>query len=80
MQDDKEFYDNRLDLFTHGGWIDLLSELENLVAGIDTVMSVDCEKDLYYVKGQLSILNMLLNMEESTKLSLEQLDNEPEDY
>jgi len=77
MQDDKEFFDNRLNLFVEAGWIDLLEELGNLAKSIDSVVSIDNEKDLFYIRGQLSILNMLLNLEESTKLTLENSE-EPE--
>lgn len=80
MQEDREFLDNRLGLISQDGWIDLYRELKNLAETIDSVVTIDNEKDLFYARGQLSILNMLLNMEEATKLALEQLDEEPMEY
>ncbi len=76
-QTDKEFFDNRLNLFMQDGWIDLVDELINLAEGIDSVMSIDNERDLFYIRGQLSILNMLLNMEEGTKLAMENSEESP---
>lgn len=77
MQDDKEFFENRLNLFMQDGWRDLVEELSNFSAGIDSVLSIDNEKDLFYIRGQLSIINMLLNMEESTKLAMENSEESP---
>ncbi len=77
MQDDKEFFENRLNLFMQNGWRDLIEELSNLSTGIDSVLSIDNEKDLFYIRGQLSIINMLVNMEESTKLAMENSEESP---
>ena len=41
------------------------------------VLSIDNEKDLFYIRGQLSIINMLVNMEESTKLAMENFEESP---
>lgn len=77
MQTDKEFFENRLNLFMQDGWRDLVEELSNLSTAIDSVLSIDNEKDLFYIRGQLSIINMLLNMEESTKLAMENSEESP---
>jgi len=77
MQDDKEFFENRLNLFMQDGWRDLVDELNNFSASIDSVLSIDNEKDLFYIRGQLSIINMLVNMEESTKLAMENFEESP---
>jgi hypothetical protein len=73
MVDDKTFYRNRADLFESDGWIDLIEELENLEKITNQVDSVESERDLWFSRGQLSILRRLLSMEEVTKMAMEEL-------
>lgn len=68
MKDDKEFFDCRYKLFETDGWKDLVDELTLMSESINNVTSIDDEKALYLVKGQMSILNMLMTLEEQTKL------------
>jgi hypothetical protein len=68
MKTDKDFFDSRYKLFEVDGWRDLVEELTNTYDSLNNVASIDDEKNLYLVKGQLSILNMLITLEEQTKL------------
>jgi hypothetical protein len=72
--DSKEFYQARLSLTEQDGWRDLVEELSNLESLINQVDSVDNEKDLWFAKGQLSILRQVIGLEEATKLAMEELD------
>jgi hypothetical protein len=69
----KEFYHNRLTLCEQDGWIDLVEELKNLENQINSLDSVSTEKDLWFLKGQLSILRQITTLEEATKLAAEEL-------
>jgi hypothetical protein len=71
---DNDFFNDRLKLFEQEGWSDLVGELETLSLNLNDVRSIENEKDLYFVKGQLSMIQMIINLEDSTK----QLLNEPE--
>tara|TARA_R110002020_G_scaffold353595_2_gene566514 strand:- start:334 stop:558 length:225 start_codon:yes stop_codon:yes gene_type:complete len=68
MKTDKDFFDSRYKLFELEGWKDLVEELTTTYDSLNSVASIDDEKTLYLVKGQLSILNMLITLEEQTKL------------
>ena len=72
--ENKEFYHNRLSLCEHDGWRDLVAELSNLEEQVNTLDTVDNVSDLWFIKGQLSILRQVLNLEDATKLAAEQLD------
>ena len=74
MLDDKQFYHNRLSLCEQDGWRDLVQELSNLEDQINTLDTVDNEKDLWFIKGQLSILRQVISLEEVTKQAAEELD------
>lgn len=71
---DKEFYNNRLSLVEQDGWRDLVEELDTLSKNVNSLDSVENERDLWFAKGQLSILRQMMSMEEATKLAAEELD------
>jgi len=73
-QEDKQFYHNRLNLTEQDGWRDLIQELKNLEDLTNQLDSVESEKDLWFARGQLSILRQIINLEEVTKQAAEELD------
>jgi hypothetical protein len=72
-KNDNDFFNDRLNLFEQEGWNDLVGELETLSMNLNDVQSIENEKDLYFVKGQLSIIQMIVNLENTTK---EVMDNQ----
>ena len=72
--DDKEFYTNRLNLVETDGWIDLIEELKTLSKSVKRIDSIDNEKDLWFARGQLSILRQMIVLEEATKTAMTELD------
>ena len=73
-QEDKEFYHNRLNLFEQDGWRDLVKELKNLEDLTNQLDSVESEKDLWFARGQLSILRQMTGLEETTRQAAEELE------
>ena len=41
---------------------------------LEKIQTIDEEKTLFLRKGQVDMLNMVINLEETTKLALDQLD------
>ena len=74
VTDDKEFYDNRINLVETDGWIDLIEELKTLSESVKRIDSIDNEKDLWFARGQLSILRQMIVLEEATKAAMTELD------
>ena len=72
---DKEFYDNRINLVGTDGWIDLIEELKTLSDSVKRIDSIDNEKDLWFARGQLSILRQMIVLEDATKAAMTELDN-----
>lgn len=70
----KQFYRARQDLIEQDGWRDLVKELKNLEEIYNKLDSIESEKDLWFSKGQLSILRQVISLEEATKLAVEELD------
>jgi len=74
VTDDKEFYDNRINLVETDGWIDLIEELKTLSESVKRIDSIDNERDLWFARGQLSILRQMIVLEEATKTAMTELD------
>ena len=70
----KKFYRDRTDLVEQDGWRDLIEELKNIEELYNKLDSIESEKDLWFAKGQLSILRQILSLEDTTKRAVEELD------
>ena len=73
-QTTKEYYRARQDLVEQDGWRDLVKELTNLKEIYSKIDSVESGRDLWFAKGQVSILRQMIALEEATKLAVEELD------
>ena len=72
--DDKQFYDDRINLVESDGWIALIEELKTLSDSVKRIDSIDNEKDLWFARGQLSILRQMIVLDEATKAAMTELD------
>lgn len=70
----KDFYSRRISLVEQDGWRDLMEELDTLSQAVDSVDSLENERDLWFARGQLSVLRQMLSLDEATKLAMEELD------
>ena len=70
----KKFYRDRTDLVEQDGWRDLIEELKNLEEIYNKLDSIESEKDLWFAKGQLSVLRQVIALEETTKQAAEELE------
>lgn len=74
MLSDREILEKRLDLFTSDTWSLFVEELTSMANSLDQIQNIDDEKTLFLRRGQVDILNMIINVERTTKLALDQLD------
>ncbi len=73
VKTDEKFLVDRLGMTETEGWLDLIADLKNLEESIGDVDNIDSEKDLWIIKGQLRIINFIVNLENATNLALEEL-------
>ena len=73
-QTTKDYYIARQTLVEQDGWRDLVEELKNLKEIYSKIDSVESERDLWFAKGQVSILRQILSLEDTTKRAAEELD------
>jgi hypothetical protein len=71
---DQEVLEQRLDMFLHDGWRELMNEYTELAKSLEKIYDIEDVKTLHERRGQVFSLNMIINLEETTKLALEQLD------
>ncbi len=69
---DDRFIEDRLAMMETEGWLDLIADLENIQASVVNIDTMSEEKDLWHAKGQLQILRFLLTLENTTKITMEQ--------
>ena len=73
--DDTQFYNDRINLIESDGWIALIEELKIISDSVKRIDSIDNEKDLWFARGQLSILRQMIVLEDATKAAMAELDN-----
>jgi len=69
---DDRFIKDRLAMMESEGWLDLIADLETIQEGVVNIDTMTDEKDLWEAKGQLNILRFLLTLENTTKITMEQ--------
>jgi len=70
---DEKFLEDRLGMIETEGFIDLIADLKNLEENISNLNNINSEQDLWVIKGQLRIINYIVNLENATHLALEEL-------
>ena len=73
---DDRFIEDRLSMMESEGWLDLIADLKNIQTNVVDIDTMSDEKDLWSAKGQLTILRFLLTLENTTKINLEQSEEE----
>ena len=74
-KEDEEFYRDRIELLETEGWSDLIEELKVMSESVKRLDSIDNEKDLWFARGQLSILRQMIVLEDATKAAMTELGN-----
>ena len=72
----QDYYENRFSMMSTKGWNDLMEDIEIMIKATDTLQGVDSEQQLQFKKGELSIMNWLKSLRESSSEVYEQLSQE----
>ena len=75
----QDYYENRFSMMATQGWQDLLEDLDLMLKSTDTVSGIDTEQQLWFRKGEISIMNWIKNLKESSTEVYEQLQEESKD-
>jgi len=74
----EKYYRSFEEMFRSDGWKNLTEDLKGSAADINSVEACQDDKDLYFRKGQLTVMANLLNLEAQIETAKEQQQEEPE--
>lgn len=72
----QDYYEHRFSMMATKGWQDLLEDLEIMIKATDTLAGIETEQQLYFKKGEMSILNWLKNLRDASAEVYDQLQAE----
>jgi hypothetical protein len=72
----QDYYENRFAMMATPGWQDLLEDIDLMLSSTDTIKGIDTEQQLWFRKGEVSIMTWLKNLRESSTEVYEQLQKE----
>ena len=63
MQDKElqQYYEEQFSMFATKGWRDFIEDKQTLYEAIDDLATIENEQTLWFRKGQLDILNLILD-------------------
>ena len=63
MQDRElqDYYEEQFTMFSSKGWTDFIEDLQELYTAVDDLASVDNEQTLWFRKGQLDVIQLILD-------------------
>lgn len=74
----QEYYENRFSMMATKGWQDLLEDIQVMIDATDRLGGIDTEQQLHFRKGEMSIMNWIKTLKESSTEVYEQLQEDVE--
>lgn len=75
----QDYYENRFAMMAMPGWKDLLEDLQLMIDSTDTIGGIETIEQLHFRKGEMSIMNWIKTLNESSSEVYEQLQEETQD-
>lgn len=72
----QKYYEDRFSMMTTDGWQDLIEDAQAMFNSLNHVLSIQNETDLMVKKGQLDLLQWLINLKPASEQAYEQLLND----
>jgi hypothetical protein len=72
----QKYYESSFEMMASQGWKFLLEDFDRLKASINDVTLITDTQDLFFRKGQLDILDLILKRKEMCEKVWEELNNE----
>jgi hypothetical protein len=69
----QSYYDERFSMMATKGWQDLMEDAQIMFNSLNQVLPIQNESELQLKRGQLDILNWLLNLKPASETAFEQL-------
>ena len=75
----QKYYEDQFSMMATQGWADIIEDFQRLKASINDVTLTTDTQDLFYRKGQLYILDLILKRKDTCEKVYEELLNEQGD-
>lgn len=72
----QKYYEEQFSLFSSQGWRDLLEDFQKIKESLNNLSTVTDEQTLFFRKGQLDILELLIQRKAMCEKTYEELQNE----
>ena len=72
----QQYYENRFSMMASEGWKDLIEDAQAMFNSLNHVLSIQSEADLMLKKGQLDLLQWLINLKPASEQAYESLIND----
>ena len=69
----QDYYENRFAMMSTQGWKDLVEDIQTMIDATDRIGGLETEQQLHFKKGELSIMNWIKTLRESSTEVYEQL-------
>ena len=69
----QKYYENRFSTMGTDGWLDLMEDIDNMIASLNNISTIPDEATLHFKKGELSILTWLRTLKEVSERAYEDL-------
>ena len=69
----QKYYESRFEMMATDGWQDLVEDAQKMYNALNQVLPIQNEQELHLKRGQLDILNWILNLKNVSEQSYEQL-------
>lgn len=75
-KDIQEYYEARFDMMASKGWQDFIEDTQKMLDAYNKIERLAGVEDLYYAKGQLDILNWVINLKQTSEEAYKELTDE----
>jgi hypothetical protein len=72
----QKYYEEAFNMMSTQGWTDLLEDLNKLKDSLNNLSLVTDTQDLFFRKGQIDILDLILKRKDTCEQVYEELENE----
>lgn len=72
----QKYYEDAFTMMTTQGWLDLVEDLNKLKDSLNNLSLVTDTQDLFFRKGQIDILDLILKRKDTCEQVYQELENE----
>lgn len=72
----QDYYEERFSMCSSKGWKQLIEDIEQMKSSVDSLKGVESIEQLHFKKGELSIIQWIMSLEQASREVYDQLQEE----